>query len=80
MAPLENESQEVEAPQRRRAMTMRENIRKAGVTEGCPGCKASVSDDEDWGTLAVMPSKTRGSNARRPQSGRTTDKKQYQQN
>ena len=40
---VESASQEVEAPQRRRTMIMRENIMKAGVTEDCPGCKAAVS-------------------------------------
>ena len=29
-------------PQRRRAMTLRDGIRKAGITEGCLGCKAAL--------------------------------------
>ena len=39
----ESESQGIEVPQRLRAMIMREHIRKAGVTEGCP-CRARLEE------------------------------------
>ena len=43
----------------RRAMTVRENIRKAGVTEGCFGCKTVCCEwRQDWSTFAVMPNWT----------------------